>query len=317
MFSPQGDGGFVGEDGSDVIYGTPRERRLRENVRPHRVLQRVDDSRWRRCRRVLGRVPRAARRLPAPAHRRISGRRTLRARPGGASRGGCQEREKKLRRAASRSPRGRSLACSLGLANNAWPLIRAHRSMGPAARGVATECFRHRAEFHRRRLRRYRLDLAADMAPIAINLTQTRYTSQDVGKLFILFSFSFSPSLALFSFLLPFSTFPLRADVTKSAVANALRSGLPLENREEELLPRGESIPRSLWWSKGACRNERRRGGAEKAGEGCHGEGGWHWEIGGGVRDVRWGATLQKRAKGVVCTARGALGRDRGTRCAD
>lgn len=101
------------------------------SARKTRVLQRVDDSRWRG---VRGRVPRAARRLPAPAHRRISGRRTLRARPGGgASRGGCQEREKKLRRAASRSPRGPSLSLIMrGL------LICAHRSTGPAARGVAS-----------------------------------------------------------------------------------------------------------------------------------------------------------------------------------
>lgn len=44
-------------------------------------------------------------------------------------------------------------------------------------------------------------------------------------------------------------------------------------------------------------------------------EGSWHWDIvGGGVRDVGWGATLRRRnevqAKGVLCTAGGAQRRD-------
>jgi hypothetical protein len=58
----------------------------------------------------------------------------------------------------------------------------------------------------------------------------------------------------------------VRADITKSAAANAFRSGLALENREEELLPRGESIPRSLWRSKGDCRNGGEEGGGGQGG---------------------------------------------------
>jgi len=81
------------------------------------------------------------------------------------------------------------------------------------------------------------------------------------------------------SFFISFSLFLppllLQANVTKSAAANALRSGLPLENREEELLPRGESIPRCLWWSKGDCRNERRMASGENGREGYHEERGW------------------------------------------
>lgn len=94
----------------------------------------------------------------------------------GASAGAAlSERAPAAVRAAVDAKRGRrncvvrrrvlhEVARSLVLANKLrGPLIRAHRSMGPAARGVATECFRHRAEFCHRRLRRNRLDLAADV----------------------------------------------------------------------------------------------------------------------------------------------------------
>lgn len=109
-----------------------------------------------------------------------------------------------------------------------------------------------------------------------------------------------------FSFFFSLSPLLLRANVTKSAAANALRSGLPLENREEELLPRGESIPRCLWWSKGDCRNERRRDATKR-------EGGWRWDIAGSnSRNVGEGkgewmsyASEAKRAKGLICTRRG------------
>lgn len=140
---------------------------------------------------------------------------------------------------------------------------------------------------------------------------RTRYTSRDVGNslFFSFLSFSFS----VLSF--PYSLFPLRADVTKSAVANALRSGLPLENREDELLPRGESIPRSLWWSKGDCRNQQRRGGAQKAtiagrdaveGEGWLALGYRRWWY--RRREVGSYTSVAKRAKGVICTRRGCTG---------
>jgi len=100
-----------------------------------------------------------------------------------------------------------------------------------------------------------------------------------------LFIFSLSLSLSFsrfFLFLLALSPFLLRADVTKSAAANALRSGLSLENREEELLPRGESIPQSLWWTKGDCRNERGEDERRKQGRDTVEGEGWHWDIVGG-----------------------------------
>lgn len=97
---------------------------------------------------------------------------------------------------------------------------------------------------------------------------------------------------------LPPSHFPslyfslFRADIVKSAVAYALRSGLPLENREEELLPRGESIPRSLWWSKGDCRKGMKEVVAvRRVVDGWHRKSGWHW-------DRRW---LFRQRNSVVC----------------
>lgn len=134
-------------------------------------------------------------------------------------------------------------------------------------------CTRGRAATRRVRreylssLRNFDHPLRQKTAASAAESAQIRYSSSK--GLFIVF----------LSFFLPFPLFLspllLQANVTKSAAANALRSGLPLENREEELLPRGESIPRCLWWSKGDCRNERRMASGENGREGCHEERGW------------------------------------------
>lgn len=144
-------------------------------------------------------------------------------------------------------------------------LINVRRSMGPAALGVAPRRGFAEDSCHRHAILS---PPSAENNGIDGRLNRRKY-SFDKGFLYC-FSFFFS-----FFFFFP-SPFLLQANVTKSAAANALRSGLPLENREEELLPRGESIPSSLWWSKGDCRNERRRRvSGESDREGCHEERGW------------------------------------------
>lgn len=253
---------------------TRRDRaRLRGNARFHRVLRRVGDSRWRRCRRVVrGCVPRgsATSGARASAHQR---RRFLSfplspfesARLGDASRVGCCEIGRRScvvpRRAAAVRP---SVLHEVEVLARVSRLISVRRSMGPVALGVAP--WRGIAEDSRHRhgiLSPPSAENSGIGGWIRANKILLGQGSFYCFSLFILsFSFFLSPLL-------------LRANVTKSAVANALRSGLPLENREEELLPRGESIPRSLWWSKGDCRNERRRASGESGREGCHEERGW------------------------------------------
>lgn len=121
--------------------------------------------------------------------------------------------------------------------------------------------------------------------------------------------FSFSAFLSVFFSLdLLLSSSHPRADVTKFAAADALYSGLLLENREEELLLlRGESIPRSLWWSKGRTAGTKGRMGKWRKrwwlGMGCEG-----WMANGTLGYCRWflrrgwgvDASETKRAKGVL-----------------
>lgn len=54
------------------------------------------------------------------------------------------------------------------------------------------------------------------------------------------------------------------------------------------------------------------------------GKGGWHWDVGGSARDVRWESYTSKAKRGTsergtVCTVRVARGEKQGnaTRCTD
>lgn len=205
-----------------------------------------------------GDVSRAARRLPAPAHRRINGAvfslsLSLSSSSKAPATRWCEsrwmlrDREKKLRRAASRCHRP-SVGSPRGRGSRVPRLISVRRSMGPVALGVAPRRWIAEDSRHRHGIL---------SPPSAENSAIDGWIR--VNKIFLgqgsLYCFSFF----ILSFSLCLSPLLLRANVTKSAVANALCSGLPLENREEELLPRGESIPRSLWWSKGDCRRRAER----------------------------------------------------------
>jgi len=273
-------------------------------------------------RRVRGCI--VARRLPAPAHRRI-GTRALSSTPGGdTNRDGCgRERERGgcvvprcavLRRRFSARP----FVCRA----NTHPSIDrpcCTRGSAPARTRTRRGFLSSRRHFRRRNAR-------SAPSPVALESARSRLHSE-TRRPFISLSLSLSlPFLSLFSFLSSFPSrfpfFPLRssfhprADVSKFAAADALYSRLLLENREEELLLRGESIPRSLWWSKGRIAGTKGRMGKWRKRwrlGGIRREGGKRYPAGGSCdASGRGGLMLRKRNERKGCYAPPASGVARG-----